>query len=349
MFRRMKWSGAVLLALCICTNAVLGELIGYWPFEEGQGTATADVTGNGNDGTLSGGVEWVPGYKDSAVRLDTAGERVVINALDPTAENNAMTLAIWINWEGEDHASITHQGIFGKRQGWDPRTNVKWFWEAQPDGDLQFRNGDTAVTASGVLDAYANEWIHVAMTWDNGAVVQYINAEPVSTGNITFRDTADATVISIGSVSATNSETFIGSLDEARIYDLALTQAEIQTAMLGEVTTANRPSPPDGAFHEDTWVNLSWHAGDFAVSQDVYFGGARALVLLKRMKRSPNYSLYADAVDQCYHCDYAHDYTAWECPECGSACFGRSAAYECCAEIWQEPEPELNDVDPYGG
>ena len=84
-------------------------------------------------------------------------------------------------------------------------------------------------------------------------------------------------------------------------------------------------------------------------AQDVYFGGARALVLLKRMKRSPNYSLYADAVDQCYHCDYAHDYTAWECPECGSACFGRSAAYECCAEIWQEPEPELNDVDPYGG
>ncbi|MFB0554042.1 MAG: PA14 domain-containing protein [Phycisphaerae bacterium] len=272
MFRKMKWFVAMLLVIGICTDAVLAELIGYWPFDEGQGTEAADITGNGNDGMLSGGVEWVPGYKDSAVRLDTAGDRVVINALDPTAENNAMTLAIWINWEGQDHGSITHQGIFGKRQGWDPRTNVKWFWEAQPDGDLQFRNGDTAVTASGVLDAYANEWIHVAMTWDNGAVVQYINAEQVSTGNITFRDTADATVMSIGCVSATNNETFVGSLDEARIYNRALTQAEIQTIMLGIFPTAFSPDPADGTIHEDTWVTLSWKPGTSAVTHDVYFG-----------------------------------------------------------------------------
>ncbi len=271
MFRKMKWFVVMLLVLGFCTDAVLAELIGYWPFDEGQGTEAADITGNGNDGTLSGGVEWVPGYKDSAVHLDTAGERVVINALDPTAENNAMTLTAWINWEGQDH-SITHQGIFGKRQGWDPRTNVKWFWEAQPDGDVAFRNGDTSVTASGVLDAYANEWVHVAMTWDNGAVVQYINAEQVSTGNITFRDTADATVISIGCVSATSSETFVGSIDEARIYNHVLTQSEIQTIMLGIFPTAFSPDPADGAIHEDTWVSLSWKPGTSAVSHDVYFG-----------------------------------------------------------------------------
>ena len=272
MFRKMKWIVFMLLVLGICTNAVLAELIGYWPLDEGQGTEAADITGNGNDGTLSGGVEWVLGYKDSAVRLDTAGERIVINELDPTAETNAMTLAIWINWEGEDHASITHQGVFGKRQGWDPRTNVKWFWEAQPDGDLAFRNGDTAVTASGVLDAYSNEWIHIAMTWDNGAVIQYINGEQVNTGNITFRDTADATVVSIGSVSATNSETFVGSLDEARIYNHALTQDEIQTIMLGIFPTAFKPFPADGAMHEDTWVSFSWEPGTSAASHDIYFG-----------------------------------------------------------------------------
>ncbi|MFC1633357.1 LamG domain-containing protein [Planctomycetota bacterium] len=272
MLREMKWFVAMLLVLGICTGTTLAELIGYWPFDEGLGTEAADITGNGNDGTFSGAVEWVPGYKDSGVRLDTAGERVVINALDPTAENNAMTLAIWINWEGEDHASITHQGVFGKRQGWDPRTNVKWFWEAQPDGDLAFRNGDTAVTASGVLDAYSNEWIHLAMTWDNGAVVQYINAEQVNTGNITFRDTADATVMSIGCVSATSSETFVGSLDEARIYNHVLTQPEIETIMLGEFPTAYSPAPTDGAFHEDTWVTLSWKPGTLAVSHDVYLG-----------------------------------------------------------------------------
>jgi hypothetical protein len=31
------------------------------------------------------------------------------------------------------------------------------------------------------------------------------------------------------------------------------------------------PKPADGALHSDTWVNISWRAGDFAVSHDVYF------------------------------------------------------------------------------
>jgi len=35
--------------------------------------------------------------------------------------------------------------------------------------------------------------------------------------------------------------------------------------------TAKDPSPESGAIHADTWVNLSWKPGDFAVSHDVYF------------------------------------------------------------------------------
>ena len=261
---------SVLLIVGLCAGA-WAELISYHPFDEGSGTTSADATGNGHDGALEGSVEWVSGVKGTAVRLDTAGERVVIGEIDPTAANNAMTLAAWINWEGRDH-TITHQGIFGKRQGWDPKTFVKWFWEVQPDGDLEFRNGDTAVNAPGVLDPYENEWAHVAVTWDNGAVVQYINAEQVGTGSITFRDTADATVVSIGCVSATNSETFVGSIDEARIYDTALTPAEIDRAMTGDTASAGAPQPATGATDVRTDVILSWMAGEFAASHDVYFG-----------------------------------------------------------------------------
>ena len=31
------------------------------------------------------------------------------------------------------------------------------------------------------------------------------------------------------------------------------------------------PQPSDGTYHLDTWVSMSWFAGDFAVSHDVYF------------------------------------------------------------------------------
>ncbi|MHC4594941.1 MAG: LamG domain-containing protein, partial [Planctomycetota bacterium] len=165
----------------------------------------------------------------------------------------------------------------GKRQGWTPRTNVKWFWEVQPDGDLVFRNGDAGVGYSSlILAPYANEWIHVAVTWDDGAIVQYVNAEEVLTGNLTFRDTADATVVSIGCVSATNSETFVGSIDEARIYDTALDVAEIVKAMTGDTTSATLIAPGNESTDVRRDISLRWSPGEFANTHDVYFGSVFA-------------------------------------------------------------------------
>jgi hypothetical protein len=45
--------------------------------------------------------------------------------------------------------------------------------------------------------------------------------------------------------------------------------AETQRQLL---ECAVNPKPTDGAINEDTWANLSWAPGDFAVSHDVYFG-----------------------------------------------------------------------------
>jgi hypothetical protein len=43
-------------------------------------------------------------------------------------------------------------------------------------------------------------------------------------------------------------------------------------AALGPKFKAYDPVPADGSYHEDTWVNLSWTPGDYAVSHDVYLG-----------------------------------------------------------------------------
>ncbi len=48
----------------------------------------------------------------------------------------------------------------------------------------------------------------------------------------------------------------------------------IDNVMIGIVYAekAKNPNPEHGAIHPDTWVNLSWSPGDFAVSHDVYLG-----------------------------------------------------------------------------
>ena len=45
-------------------------IVGWWAFDEGTGTLAADLTGNGNDGTLNGGAEWVPGVYGTAINFN---------------------------------------------------------------------------------------------------------------------------------------------------------------------------------------------------------------------------------------------------------------------------------------
>jgi len=64
-----------------------------------------------------------------------------------------------------------------------------------------------------------------------------------------------------------------GLMDDIRIYDHVLSEIEIMGAMAGEIWPyAWAPEPADGALHADTWVNISWKPGGFAVSHDVYLG-----------------------------------------------------------------------------
>jgi hypothetical protein len=51
----------------------------------------------------------------------------------------------------------------------------------------------------------------------------------------------------------------------------AFLEASVRYA-LGMTPQARNPNPHDGALHTETWANLTWVAGDTAVSHDVYFG-----------------------------------------------------------------------------
>jgi hypothetical protein len=55
--------------------------------------------------------------------------------------------------------------------------------------------------------------------------------------------------------------------------DLFVDEVRIVDAAGGANALASNPDPADGAYHEDTWVTLSWKPGQLAVSHDVYLGG----------------------------------------------------------------------------
>jgi len=135
--------------------------------------------------------------------------------------------------------------------------------------------GDSHGRDTDILELQTETWYHVALTWDSGRYIVYLDGEEITSGAYTGL-TALHNIMDIGNDGnpvSQNTEAFAGLLDEARIYNTALTADQIRAAMWGQpLPLASRPSPKDGSMILDTWVNLSWSPGDFAVSHDVYIG-----------------------------------------------------------------------------
>ena len=70
---------------------------------------------------------------------------------------------------------------------------------------------------------------------------------------------------------------------------------------------------------------------------DVHFGGAKAMVLARRMEAINPLNDAMSVVSQAYASSTgnAEDYLSYECPECGSPCAGIENALQCCQLIYE--------------
>ena len=285
MCRRMMYLISLVAVLSITCDA-LANLVAHWPFDEGSGTVTRDASGNGHDGSFEGSPQWTsPGWNDIGWCLQIGGEgdRVTVEPFDVTG--SGITLAAWINVTTfQDDARF-----ISKAEG-SGTPDHYWAMILSGDGEnnLEFRlrtdtGGTTRTRAPDAEDLQTDEWTHVAVTWDAGDPFMrfYKNGREIfsqdKAGNAV--GTNPDVKIAIGNQSASvpgdgKIRPFGGLLDDAVVYDRALDAEEIGALMLGlqEIPYARGPDPADGALVEDTWVNLSWSPGDFAVSHNVYLG-----------------------------------------------------------------------------
>ncbi|HRS13271.1 MAG TPA: discoidin domain-containing protein, partial [Sedimentisphaerales bacterium] len=125
----------------------------------------------------------------------------------------------------------------------------------------------------------ANNWWYLVYTYDGTTVRLYVNAEENTTSNEALnthgpniiRVAAQANDSGTGVHSVVN---FTGSIAEVRIHDGVLSPAAIANnfkSKPGEPIAAG-PYPADGQVDVPRDVVLSWTAGEFAASHDVYFG-----------------------------------------------------------------------------
>jgi hypothetical protein len=265
------------------------DLILYLPFDEGQGITAEDLSGNNNNGEIIGEPKWVNGKSGSALEFSGAANTHHVEVADTPSLNpdEEITLLAWIFidiWEPTGGVVSKYTGSGNQRSynmHMDHDTNLSFRASVSSNGAYQVGTSTTnAVAPEGTL--VEGQWQHIAMTYKGGEFLRlYHNGNMVAESAATatphlFDNTTPLMVgtdFQIGGNHNGQPREFTGAIDEVRLYDHALDAGEIVAAMaVAPYPFASGPSPKDGSVNFDTWTTLTWRAGEFAESHDVYLG-----------------------------------------------------------------------------
>ncbi|HEX7633707.1 MAG TPA: LamG-like jellyroll fold domain-containing protein [Noviherbaspirillum sp.] len=205
------------------------QLHTYLAFDETSGTTASDATGNGHNATLINGPVWTAGRSGNAISLDGVNDYLELPA-GIVSDLADFTIATWVYW----NASQTWARIF------DFGSNTGYYMFLSPragNGTARFAITNSANYGEQVISGNTalptGQWVHVAVTLSGTTGTLYIN------GNVAGTNTSIAFApFRLGSTtqnwigrSQYADPYFNGKLDDFRIYNGALSAAEI-TALI---------------------------------------------------------------------------------------------------------------------
>ena len=281
MYRKLIYlvSFAFVLSMAL-TGTAKAEMVGWWKLDEGSGTVANDSSGFGRHGTITEPI-WEAGQFGSALKFE-GSSYVDIPAEAWSSIETQATITFWAY--GDPEAQPQANFIFGAFQ--DPPNNESRVMSAHvpwSDGTVYFDTGGTTaggydrINQAATPDEFEGSWQHWAFVKnaDTGEQKIYHNGVLWLSGTNMTRTMTGVTKFTIGTKPSLAEGWYYGMMDDVRLYDHPLSEEEILAVLEGAgagYPYALGPSPANGGMHFDTWANLSWRAGDFAVSHDVYMG-----------------------------------------------------------------------------
>ena len=199
----------------------------HYKFDETSGSTVSDSSGKNHAGTANGGYTWVSGRKGNAIKLDGVNGFVSIPA-GIVAGLTDMTLATWVQLDvAADWQRISD---FGNN------TTVQMFLVPQnkETGSMRFaitisgKAGQELATCPSPLPV--GVWKHVAVVLSGQTAQVYVDGTSVaSMGGFTLHPSSMGSTSNnwIGRSQNSVDPYFKGMFDDFRIYDRALTTAEI--------------------------------------------------------------------------------------------------------------------------
>lgn len=216
-------------------------LVAAYNFEEASGTTVVDGSGKGNHGTISGATRITQGKFGKALSFDGVNDWVTVKDAASLDLTTGMTLEAWVYptvfpsyWRSILQKEIDSYYLMAG-------SNLD-----TPAAGGTYTSGNQNVYAGSSLPV--NTWTHLAVTYDSASVRLYINGALVANKAQTAPLTTSTGALRIGGSQAYG-EFFQGRIDEARIYNRALSAAEINTDSNTSVASS---SPPISFIGTDT-------------------------------------------------------------------------------------------------
>ena len=205
--------------------------VAAYAFDEGSGSTVADASGNGNNGTVANTTWAAAGKYGKAFSFNGTSSRVTVPDSASLHLSSAMTLEAWVNPATTTAAwrDVIYKG------------NDNYYLEGTSDhGGRPGRRRHLRHHVYGTSALPLNTWSYLAVTYDRTTIRLYVNGTQVSTLAATGAIASSTNPLTIGS-DPLYGQYFSGLIDDVRVYNTALTQAQIQTDM----TTPVAPPAPD--------------------------------------------------------------------------------------------------------
>ena len=259
--------------------------VGWWKMEGNVN----DASGNANHATAFGTPTYVTGTHGQAIALNgtTQYASVAHNAsLATITTANAVTMAAWIRPGVVATQNLISKSVNGSVNGYELCLSTSGALPSSQRMFVRFNqqtSGDTyRVNSTTQYNGLIGTWIHVAATYDGATIKLYVNGVLESSLPAAITIASNTLPLAIGAqvnATGTASRWFQGALDEARLYDRALSAEEI--AALASVATytitasagANGTITPSGAVIVQQGANQG-----FTITPNAGYGVADVLV-----------------------------------------------------------------------
>ncbi len=199
-------------------------LVAAYSFDEGGGVGVVDRSGSGNGGSVVGAVWSGAGRFGSALSFDGVNDWVSV-ADAVSLDVSRVTLEAWVRPSAV--AGSWRTVVFKERAGGLVYGLYAGNGSGRPGGMVDI-GGEREAVGSSALPL--GVWSHLAVTFDGSVVRLFVNGALVGSVGFVGSVPGSSGPLRLGGNSVWG-EWFAGLIDEVRVYNRALTQAEIQTDM----------------------------------------------------------------------------------------------------------------------